>query len=59
MTCFNVYARSVVIDLPLRLLAIIWASPYTLLGLLLGGWPLTGGHARIRGRVIQFSMAAA
>jgi hypothetical protein len=36
-------------------LAIIWASPYTLLGLFLGFIGLcTGGHARIRGRVIEF-----
>jgi hypothetical protein len=39
----------------LRLLAILWASPYTLLGLLLGFIGLcTGGQARIRGRVIEF-----
>ena len=41
--------------LPLYLLAVVWASPYSLLGLLLGGIGLcTGGHARIRGRVIEF-----
>ncbi|MCY2991702.1 MAG: hypothetical protein NTY19_28090 [Planctomycetota bacterium] len=40
---------------PLRLLAIIWASPYTILGLLIGLIGVcTGGHARIRGRVIEF-----
>ncbi len=39
----------------LRLLAVIWASPYTLLGLFLGFVGLcTGGHARIRSRVIEF-----
>ena len=39
----------------IRLLAIIWASPYTLLGLFLGFIGLcTGGHARIRGRIIEF-----
>ena len=39
----------------IRLLAILWASPYTLLGLLLGFIGLcTGGHARIRGRVVEF-----
>jgi hypothetical protein len=39
----------------LRLLAMIWASPYTLLGLFLGAIGLsTGGSARIRGRVIEF-----
>ena len=38
-----------------RLLAIIWASPYTLLGLFLGGIGLcTGGSARIRGPVVEF-----
>ena len=43
------------INVPLRLLAIIWASPYTLLGLILGMVGVcTGGHARIRGRVIEF-----
>ncbi len=41
--------------MPLRLLAILWASPYTLLGLLLGIVGLcTGGRARRRGRVIEF-----
>jgi hypothetical protein len=39
----------------LRLLAILWASPYTLLGLLVGlVGLLTGGHGGIRGRVIEF-----
>ena len=39
----------------LRLLAILWASPYTLLGVLLGGIGLcTGGCARVRGRVVEF-----
>ncbi len=38
-----------------RLLAIIWASPYTLLGLFLGGIGLcTGGNVRIRGGVVEF-----
>ena len=42
-------------NIPLRLLALLWASPYTLLGLLLGGLGLcTGGHARVRGPVIEF-----
>lgn len=41
--------------LPLRILAIAWASPYTLLGLAIGlVGLLTGGHARVRGRVIEF-----
>ena len=43
------------IRLPLRLLALVWALPYTLLGLLLGVVGLcTGGRVRIRGRVIEF-----
>lgn len=41
--------------LVLRILAVLWASPYTLLGLLLGFTGLcTGGRARRRGRVIEF-----
>jgi len=33
----------------------LWASPYTVLGLLLGTVGLsTGGRARIRGRVVEF-----
>ena len=40
---------------PITILTIIWASPYTLLGLFLGFIGLcTGGHARVRGRVIEF-----
>ena len=43
------------INPPLRLLAILWASPYTLLGLFLGVVGIsTGGRARIRGRTIEF-----
>jgi hypothetical protein len=39
----------------LRILGILWASPYTFLGLVLGSIGLcTGGHARIRGRAIEF-----
>jgi hypothetical protein len=39
----------------LQIFAIIWALPYTLIGLCLGGIGLcTGGRARIRGRVIEF-----
>jgi len=39
----------------IMILAIIWASPYTLFGLFLGFIGIcTGGHARIRGRVIEF-----
>jgi len=38
-----------------RLLGIVWASPYTLLGLLLGGVGLcTGGRVQVRGRVLEF-----
>jgi len=38
-----------------RILGITWASPYTLIGLFLGGIGLcTGSRARIRGRVIEF-----
>jgi len=38
-----------------RPLAVLWASPYTLLGLLCGVMGLcTGGHVRIRGYVIEF-----
>lgn len=37
------------------ILGIIWALPYTLVGLFLGGIGLcTGGRARIRGRTIEF-----
>ncbi len=42
-------------NIPLRLLAMLWASPYTLLGLFLGAIGLcTGGRARIRGRIVEF-----
>ena len=38
-----------------RLLAMIWASPYTLLGLLVGAIGLcTGGRARVRGHILEF-----
>ena len=48
-------AERMFIPAPLRILAIIWASPYTLLGLLIGLVGVcTGGHAQIRGRVIEF-----
>ena len=44
-----------VVNLALRLLAMIWASPYTILGVLIGLVGVcTGGHAQIRGRVIEF-----
>src|SRR5690606_31718470 len=36
-------------------LGIVWATPYTLLGWLIGGVGVcTGGHARVRGRAIEF-----
>ena len=46
---------SAIINVTLRLFGMIWASPYTLLGLILGALGLcTGGAARIRGHVIEF-----
>jgi hypothetical protein len=42
-------------SVPVRLLAVVWASPYTLLGLVLGVIGLaTGGRPRIRGGVVEF-----
>jgi hypothetical protein len=39
----------------LRVLAIIWAFPYTMLGLCIGMVGVcTGGHVRVRSRVIEF-----
>ena len=39
----------------LRILGVLWASPYTLIGLFLGGIGLcTGGRARARGGAIEF-----
>lgn len=39
----------------LQCAAFLWASPYTLLGLVLGGLGLcSGASARVRGRVIEF-----
>ena len=39
----------------LRILSFIWASPYTIIGLCLGGIGLcTGGHGRFRGRTVEF-----
>ena len=39
----------------IRLAAILWALPYTLLGLFVGGVGLcTGGQARVRGKVVEF-----
>jgi hypothetical protein len=43
----------------LTVLAMLWASPYSLLGLAIGGVGLSsGGHARVRGRVIEFHGSA-
>jgi len=43
------------VSVPLRLLAILWASPYTLAGLLLGLFGLcSGGRVQVRGRVLEF-----
>jgi hypothetical protein len=45
----------VFIKVPLRILAVLWASPYTAIGLLIGLFGLcTGGHVQIRGRGIEF-----
>lgn len=45
----------IVFQLVLRFLAIVWASPYTLFGLVIGVAGLcTGGRARIRGKVVEF-----
>jgi hypothetical protein len=39
----------------LRVLALLWASPYTLFGLCVGlAGLLTGGHGRVRDRAIEF-----
>ena len=41
----------------LQLLKFLWASPYTLLGLVIGGVGLCfGGKVRRRGRVLEFSV---
>lgn len=47
--------RRSLIDRIYFLLRIFWASPNTVLGLLIGGLGMCfGGHARIRGRAIEF-----
>ena len=47
--------RKTGVMLGFRLFAVLWASPYTLLGLVVGAAGLcTGGRARRRGRVIEF-----
>jgi len=39
----------------LTILGMIWASPYSVIGLAIGAIGLcTGGHARIRGHVVEF-----
>jgi hypothetical protein len=48
-------AMRVLIKITLRLLAVLWASPYTVLGLIVGAMGIcTGGHVQVRGRVIEF-----
>ena len=48
-------AHRALINTMLRALGIVWASPYTLLGLSLGAIGLaTGGRARIRGPIVEF-----
>ena len=43
------------VDRSLKLLAILWASPYTLVGLVIGGIGLcTGGRVQVRSGVIEF-----
>ena len=43
------------IRLLLGILGVLWASPYTLFGLLIGTVGLcTGGRARVRGHVVEF-----
>ncbi len=43
------------ISVPLRVLGVLWASPYTALGLLIGLIGIcTGGYGRIRGPVVEF-----
>lgn len=38
-----------------RVLAVVWASPYTLLGILIGGVGLcTGGRMQVRSGIIEF-----
>lgn len=40
----------------LRLIGMVWASPYSLLGLAIGATSLAaGGTARVRGRTVEFS----
>jgi hypothetical protein len=44
----------------LRIAGVLWASPYTLVGLLVGIMGLcTGGQAQIRGRTVEFYGGAA
>jgi len=41
--------------MPIRILRILWALPYTLLGLVLGAAGLcTGGRARVRAGIVEF-----
>jgi hypothetical protein len=51
--------REPIMRIVFRVLAILWASPYTLLGLGVGAVGIcTGGRARVRGRVVEFSGGA-
>ncbi len=46
-----------IITVPLSVLGMIWASPYTVLGLLIGMIGLcTGGRGRIRGSLVLWLM---
>jgi hypothetical protein len=43
------------LNVPRRVFGVLWASPYTVLGLLIGLIGIcTGGRARVRGPVIEF-----
>ncbi len=49
------YEMQSLLSRPLRLLAVSWAFPYTLVGLVLGAFGLcTEAHVRVRGRVVEF-----
>jgi hypothetical protein len=54
----NVYRAPFVLvafNIVIRLLAVLWASPYTAMGLVVGVTGVcTGGRARLRGPVVEF-----